>query len=90
MLVKLYGFIINVISNAIQKLFNISLLRYILFDIIPSSAIIQALITDGVNPVIVENIIKNIVLITLILRFETFILSSKVVSPISNIPCVRP
>lgn len=59
-------------------------------DKITSSAIITALITEGVLPVININKAKNIAVITLILRLETFIVLSKVVSPIRIIPYVSP
>ena len=44
--------------------------------------IVQALTTEGVKPAIIINIIKNIVVIVLIFRFETFILFRIVVIPI--------
>jgi len=49
---------------------------------------ITALVTDGAAPVTSINIAKNIAVITLILRLETFIALSKVVNPIKTIPHV--
>ena len=46
----------------------------------------HALTTDGVYPVICMNMNRNIVLITLILRFERFIFENRYVIPITNIP----
>lgn len=54
-------------------------------------AIMQALITDGENPVITATNISEKMLIAPILRFETFNLFKLYVSPISIIPnvCAR-
>lgn len=60
------------------------LIRAIMF----SPAIMHALTTDGVYPVICIKMIRNIMLITLILRFERFIFESNIVMPIINIPHV--
>jgi len=58
---------------------------------IPSSAIIQALTTEGVNPVININTIKTMLLITFIFDLEAFNLLNNVDVPINIIPdvCAR-
>ena len=82
MLVKLYGLFIKVINNIKQRLFIVSSFLLIIRDKIFNAAINAALTTDGVNPVINTNRIKNIALITFILRFETFNFEKHKVMPI--------
>ena len=53
-------------------------------DRIFNPAIRDALTTDGVNPVTNTNMIKNIVLIAFILRFETFNVENRIVIPMSK------
>lgn len=56
---------------------------------IESSAIIHALITDGVSPARIAKIDKNIVLIAFIFDFDRFILVSNRTIPVKIIPYVR-
>lgn len=78
----LYGLCIKVIASEIQRLFKMLLFLCSTFESISSPAIIHALITDVVKPVINMNIIKNIPLIALIFDFEAFSLERQVVNPI--------
>lgn len=74
-----------------QRLFKILLFLCRTFESIPSSAIMHALTTDVVKPVINISIIKNMLLIAFILGFEAFNFESKVVNPIRIKPnvCTR-